>query len=192
MTGINALKTVSPRAPFRARLLAAAAGAAALWGVSLPAGAFTGIEPFLGQWLGEGVTAQTGAMENVDFRGTDLDVQIYPKGAAGFIVAQREVLWSAGEEVQSGMTLVFEPTGQPGVFEAQADCNPVSQTGCAWALVAGDTLTITMLSFQRADQADYRVYKRRLTDAGLELAYARMVDEKPVESYEGFAVRQIN
>ena len=180
------------RMTVRKRLLAAATAAAALFGIALPASAFTGIEPFLGQWLGEGVTAQTGTMENVEFRGTDLDVQIYPKGAAGFIVSQREVLWSAGEEVQQSMTLVFEPTDQPGVFEAQADCSPVSQIGCGWARITGDTLTITMLSFQRADEANYRVYKRTLTDEGLELAFSHMVDDAVVESFEGFAVRQIN
>lgn len=177
----------------RMKLLAAAAAAAALFGITtLPAKAFTGIEPFLGQWLGEGVTAQSGAMENVEFRGTDLDVQIYPKGVSGFIVSQREVLWSAGEEVQQSMTLVFEPTVQPGVYEAQADCNPVSAVGCAWARIAGDTLTITMLSFDRADSANYRVYKRTLTDEGLELAFSHMVDDQVAESFEGFAVRQIN
>ncbi|MEQ8745383.1 hypothetical protein [Pyruvatibacter sp.] len=177
--------------PARLRLAAALAAIAAMFGAPA-ANAFTGIEPFLGQWLGEGVTASTGAMENVDFRGTDLDVQIYPKGATGFIVSQREVLWSAGEEEQHSMTLVFDPTDQPGVFEAQTDCNPVSTVGCAWARIAGDTLTITMLSFQRADEANYRVYKRTLTDNGLELAYSHVVDDKVAESFEGFAIRQIN
>ncbi len=175
----------------RLRLAAALAAAAALFGTT-PASAFTGIEPFLGQWLGEGVTASTGAMENVEFRGTDLDVQIYPKGETGFVVSQREVLWSAGDEVQNAMTLVFDPTNQPGVFEAQADCNPISRIGCAWARISGDTLTITLLSFRRADEANYRVYKRTLTDTGLELAYSHMVDEQVAESFEGFAVRQIN
>lgn len=176
----------------RTRLLTAIIVAAALYGITMPAKAFTGIEPFLGQWLGEGVTAQTGALKNIEFRGTDLDVQIYPKGTEGFIVSQREVLWSAGEEVQQSMTLVFEPTDRPGVFEGQADCNPVSANGCAWARIAGDTLTITILSFQRADEANYRVYKRTLTDEGLDLAFSHMVDEKIEESFEGFAVRQIN
>ena len=175
----------------RLRLAAALAAMAAMFGAPA-ANAFTGIEPFLGQWLGEGVTAKTGGLENVDFRGTDLDVQIYPKGASGFIVSQREVLWSAGEEEQHSMTLVFDPTDRPGVFEAQQDCNPVSEVGCAWARISGDTLTITMLSFQRADEANYRVYKRTLTDNGLELAYSHMVDDAVAESFEGFAVRQIN
>jgi|GEM_PF-3790060 len=175
----------------RLRLAAALAAMASMFGIP-SASAFTGIEPFLGQWLGEGVTASTGAMENVDFRGTDLDVQIYPKGADGFIVSQREVLWSAGEEVQHSMTLVFDPTDQPGVFEGQQDCNPVSEVGCAWARIAGDTLTITMLSFKRADEANYRVYKRTLTDNGLELSYSHMIDDAVAESFEGFAVRQIN
>lgn len=173
------------------RLATALAAMAALLGMP-SANAFTGVEPFLGQWLGEGVTASSGAMENVEFRGTDLDVQIYPKGIGGFIVSQREVLWSAGEEEQHSMTLVFEPTTQPGVFEAQADCQPVSRIGCSWARISGDTLTITMLSFQRADEANYRVYKRTLTDDGLELKYSHMVDEGVAESFEGFAVRQIN
>jgi len=181
------------RVPFKVpfRWAAACTVAASLFGASA-ANAFTGIEPFLGQWLGEGVTKTAGAMDNVDFRGTDLDVQIYPKGAAGFIVSQRDVLWSAGEEVQHSITLVFEPTSQPGVYEAQAHCTPVSRVGCAWARIAGDTLTITMLSFQRADEANYRVYKRTLTDDGLELAYVQVIDDMPMESFTGFAVRQIN
>ena len=180
------LKALRPRA------LGAIAAAAALFGVTAPASAFTGIEPFLGQWLGEGVTASSGTMENVDFRGTDLDVQIYPKGPDGFVVSQRQVLWSAEEEEQYTMTLVFDATAQPGVWEGQTRCDPVSQLGCAWAQITGDTLTITMLSFRRADQSDFQVFKRTLTDDGLELHYARMTDGDVIETLEGFAVRQIN
>ncbi len=49
-----------------------------------------------------------------------------------------------------------------------------------------------MLSFKRSDEANYRVYKRTLTDNGLDLAYSHMVDDSVAESFEGFAVRQIN
>ncbi len=176
----------------RIRSAVSALAAASALALASPAAAFTGIEPFLGQWLGEGVTASSGNMENVDFRGTDLDVQIYPKGPEGFIVSQKEVLWSADVEEQHNMTLVFEPTPQPGVWEAQDDCNPISRVGCAWAQVTGDTLTITMLSFERADSSDFRIYKRTLTDEGLELDYAHLVDGDLTDTLEGFAVRQIN
>ena len=136
------------------------------------------IQSFFGEYLGRTL------MPMGEARNRDLRVAIRPFGAFGFTVEWQTTLYKSTNGPESKMQVIdFEPTGRPKVYAvARGDGTagvsvPTAPAGgepYAWARIAGDTLTVNLLTI--ADNGDYVVqtYDRTLTPDGMKLDFMRV------------------
>lgn len=129
------------------------------------------IRPFFGTYEGRTL------MPMGEARNRDLRVAIRPLGAFGFTVEWRTTLHKSGNPPESKMQAIdFEPTRRPNVYAvARADGEgPADGEPYAWARLAGDRLTVNLLTI--TDNGDYviQTYDRALTRDGMKLTFMRV------------------
>ena len=145
----------------------------------------TGIEPFVGNWVGEAVTASLEPTK-IKIQARDLDFEINPKGE-GFQIVSNFVTRTRDEEEIRSRTLVFESVGVPFVWAAQQECDEVFGTTCAWAHMRDGTLVITTFGFTEIDKPEMQIFKRRVTadGNGMDYAFSRVLDGVVVRTLKG-------
>jgi hypothetical protein len=135
------------------------------------------IRPFFGTYEGRTL------MPMGEARNRDLRVAIRPLGAFGFTVEWLTTLHKSGNPPESKMQAIdFEPTRRPNVYAVArvngvtggAGEEPADGEPYAWARLAGDTLTVNLLTI--TDNGDYviQTYDRSLTPDGMKLTFMRV------------------
>jgi hypothetical protein len=160
------------RIPLVLLFLALAAGLGPAWSDD------AAIQPFFGQYVGRTL------MPMGEARNRDLRVAIRPLGAFGFTVEWETTLHKSGKQPEiKAQAVDFEPTRRPNVYAAargggsaggRAPKGPADGEPYAWARLAGDTLTVNVLTI--TDTGDYVVqtYDRTLTPDGMRLEFMRV------------------
>lgn len=136
------------------------------------------IDAFLGSYEGT-TSSDPGTSED-----RDLTVIIRPFGEDGFSVRWRTMIFEPGAETPRGRTQViyFKPAEQaPGIFAATppedaaglASNIPLEGRPFAWARVAGDTLTVNVLTISETGDYTVQTYDRTVSDGGMDLRFER-------------------
>lgn len=167
-------------------LLLAAAGTAQARDVSI--GAFEGV------WRGNALSESD---ISTHFRVTarDMDVEIRTGGDGNFSVRWATILRQTGdpnapEEVLKEAKVFFVPDpDRKKVWRAAKPVDPMSGDGYYWARLSGQTLTVYGLGVAGDGTAELQVYRRTLTDLGMELEFTRTVDGQPVRTAKGKLIK---
>ncbi len=145
------------------------------------------IQPFFGQYVGRTL------MPMGEARNRELRVAIRPLGAFGFTVEWETTIHKSGKPPETKVQVIdFEPTRRANVYAAargpnayaaervnesaggRAPKGPADGEPYAWARLAGDTLTVNLLTI--TDNGDYviQTYDRSLTPDGMRLEFMRV------------------
>ena len=116
----------------------------------------------------------------------DLDVVIAPAGA-GFSVTWTTVIRGGGDPDKPDtrrktQTVVFAPSGQPGVFRGTPSGDPLSGNPYIWARIEAQTLIVYILNITADGAYEMQSYARTLSGYGMELVFSRIRDGEPVRS----------
>lgn len=142
------------------------------------------ITAFYGRYQGSAV-ARTEDSRHIGFDVRDLDVTMAAKGG-GFEVAWTTVIRPpanapSAQPQRRAETLLFEPTGEPGLFRASAPADALRGEPLSWARIEGRTLTIYVMNINRRGLYEMLSYARTLTaDGNLQLLFTRIRDGERV------------
>lgn len=127
---------------------------------------------FAGPWAGH-----TDGKTEVERAATLL---IEPGKDGGFAItwASFEAGEIAGSVEERQRSLTFRPTGQSGVWLAEAPSRDPHAHLAAWARIVGDTLRVDTLALRTDGELERQVYERTLADNGLNLTYRRFVEDE--------------
>ena len=135
----------------------------------------------------------------------DLDVTIEPYKKGGFTIKWITVVRGAdGQRVDDDVkrreveenfipledkenVYILAPKG--GLFQKAELPNPLRGEPMRWATIENGAMTIYSMAITNAGGAELQVYRRTLTDKGIDISFLRMHDEKVVVHMEGTLVR---
>lgn len=116
---------------------------------------------FFGEWIGSG-KAKDGATATQD-RDSTVTIE---RAADGFKIVwstMRTQLDDQSASVVKSTTLKFKGTGNPKVFHAMDNGDPLKGGGVAWAALKGNTLQIRSFTVEPNGSWSVQVYDRTLT-----------------------------
>ncbi len=174
---------------------------------SLPAGisaALSAEEPekFYGSYVGSG-TAQRVADNITEQRDLDVTVEEYKKG--GFTVKWITVVRGAdgeraGDDVKRREVeehfipledkedvYILAPKG--GLFQKAELPNPLRGEPMRWATIEDDAMTVYSMAISDTGGSELQVYRRTLTEKGMDVSFLRMRDETVELTMNGTLVR---
>jgi len=170
--------------------------------VALPAQADEDISRFFGTYVGSG-NAENIARGDVEVR--DLDVTITAHKDDGFVlkwitVVRGEDGARTGEDVKrreveetfipaKDRPNVFIPAPNGGLFQKAETPNPLDGEAARWAAIEGNAMTVYSLAISEGGGAELQVYRRALTEKGMDISYLRLHDEDVVLRMKGTLVR---
>ncbi len=152
------------------------------------------IGAFEGVWRGNALSESD---ISTHFRVTarDMDVEIRTGEDRRFSVRWATVLRQTGnpdapEEVLKEAKIYFAPDPSRQKVWRQVEAgDPMSDDGYYWARLEDQTLTIYSLGVAGDGTAHLQVYRRTLTDLGMDLEFTRTVDGQPVRSAKGRLIK---
>ncbi|WP_417517729.1 hypothetical protein [Minwuia sp.] len=152
------------------------------------------ISAFYGVWRGNALSESN---ISTHFRVTarDLDVEIRPVEPGGFMINWATVLRQKGDpnapaEVLKEARVTFLPDAtRQKVWRAADQGDPMGENGFNWARLEGQTLTIYGIGVAEDGSAELQIYRRTLTDLGMQLDFTRTVDSEPVRSARGKLIK---
>ena len=174
---------------------------------ALPAGSGAALagghqEGFYGSFVGSG-TAKRVAEKKTEQRDLDVTVEAYKKG--GFTIKWITVIRGTngarvGDDVkrraveENFMPLedragVFVLAPKGGLFQKAELPNPLRGEPMRWATVAKGAMTIYSMAIGDDGGSELQVYRRTLTEKGMDISFLRMRDETVVVRMEGTLVR---
>ncbi len=160
------------------------------------------VERFFGSFVG------TGNAENLlkgEKEVRDLDVSITEFKDDGFTlkwitvvrgedgartgddVRRREVEESFIPVEDKENVFVLAPTG--GLFQKAELPNPLLGEAIRWAAIEGNAMTVYSLAINDSGGAELQVYRRALTEKGMDITFQRLKDEQLVVRMKGTLVR---
>ena len=145
------------------------------------------VESFVGQWAGRGITSTLDAVPRLTVR--DLDLVIEKQDNEGFTISSTYVHLSPVEQIPRSRTLVFEPSGTSGLWQAQDGCNPFQNLGCAWARLSANSLVVTVFKLDQDGHAEFQVFDRTVIDSRMNLTFKRVVDGEIKRSVRGDLIK---
>ncbi|MBM3517439.1 MAG: hypothetical protein FJX56_06085 [Alphaproteobacteria bacterium] len=171
----------------------------ALWlvalGVSVSARAAepdASIAAFFGHWQGSAIAEDS---VSVTFPVTmrDLDVDIGPT-AEGFEIGWTTVLREKGVAddptvERKAMRQSFVTGGRPGVWRASDNGDPLGAGRYAWARLAGQRLTVSVLTIGADGSHVLQVYHRTLDPPGMKLDFTAIADGVVYRTVSGRLVK---
>lgn len=165
----------------------------AVFSSAAPAGSAP-IDPFVGHWVGSGITENGAPAESVGFVDRELEVTIEP-AADGFIVtwATRRPAGKAGADKikHTAIIVPFAPAEKSGIYRMTAIGEPLSGSPYIWARVADRILEIHSITISEYGVLEYQKYVRTLlTDDEMQLRYTRSLDGSIVRSVLAHLRRQ--
>lgn len=181
----------------RARLITLVA-ACILW--SSQAALATEIEDFFGFFVGTAtVYDEKGNAEGQ--RHIDMGISSGPND--GFIIDLQNIILVDGKRDLPGVrrrafTANFRPQGNLGLYLADTPYDPFSERRevqffggdpIEWAFVSGNSLFIAQAAILEDGRVSNQIYRRTLTETGLEMGYIRKIDGEVTRRVEGRLVR---
>jgi len=152
------------------------------------------IDAFYGQWRGNGLAKSPDALL-MGVTARDFDVVIQPSDR-GFHVSWTSVIRDDGasenEVRRKSTSLEFARTDQPQVFSAVEQGDPLSGQSYAWARVAGQTLTVTLLTIDEKGSYHLQSFDRTLTGFGMDFNFTRLRDNEVSFKVNGKLTRTAN
>jgi hypothetical protein len=150
------------------------------------------IRAFFGTWVGSAISEST---VSVTFPVTvrDLDVTI-AETAVGFRLEWTTVLRQRGDPEnpsaqRKSSALDFVASGRPGVWAAAGNTNPLASGSYAWAHIAGQTLSVNILSVAKDGSYSMQVYDRTVSPAGMQLAFRRISGGQTERTVDGKLIK---
>jgi len=138
------------------------------------------IDAFYGQWRGNGLAKAPDALL-MGVTARDFDVIIQPSDR-GFHVTWTSVIRDEGasesEVRRKSTSMEFARTDHPQVFEAVEQGDPLSGESYAWARIAGQTLTVALLTIDETGSYHLQSYERTLTGFGMGFKFTRLRDNE--------------
>ena len=152
------------------------------------------IDPFVGNWVGMGITEDGAPAESVGFVGRELDVTI-KSTADGFNVTWKTLrLSSSGRSdtvKHSAISVPFVFVDKPGIYRMAGTGEPLSGSPFIWARVADDRLEVHSITISERGVLEYQKYVRRLlSDDEMQLRFTRSIDGSIVRSVLAHLRRQ--
>jgi hypothetical protein len=160
------------------------------------------VKPFVGNYVGSG-TAENMAAKNREVR--DLDVSITPFKDDGFTIKWITVIRDeAGARTDpdvkrrlvSGHLMpvedkenlfVLAPDG--GLFQKSETPDLLKGDAVRWASIDGSSMIVYSLAIGAAGGSELQVYRRTLTEKGMDVVFVRLKDEAVVVRMTGQLVR---
>lgn len=154
-----------------------------------------GIDAFFGKFSGGGV-AQNADSVYFSMTARDFDVEIRPIDR-GFKIDWTSVIRRGGDpnnpkvkRRQSTKTLL--PTGKPGVFHGTQSGDPLKGKELCWARIAGNTLTVFLMTVNETGVYELQQYDRTLSGIGMKLMFRSWRDGDRLRSVSGRLVKDAN
>lgn len=150
----------------------------------------SGVERFLGSYVGSGVAERNGSVESEQ---RDMDVTLRPYKGDGFTLKWITVVRSVeGERTGTGVRrreieesflpsednpnlFILAPRGS--LFEKAELPNPLEGEPMRWATVEDDTLSVYSLGITEDGRSEMQIYHRTLTENGMDVSFLRLEDE---------------
>lgn len=167
-----------------------------------PAYAQEDISRFFGTYVGSG-NAENLAQGDKEVR--DLDVTIETFKDDGFTlkwitVVRGEDGARTGDDVKrreveenfvpaEDRENVYVPAPDGGLFQKAETPNPLDGEAARWAAVEGNAMTVYSLAISEGGGAELQVYRRALTEKGMDISFLRLHDEDVVLRMKGTLVR---
>ena len=160
------------------------------------------LERFYGTYVGSGAAEQLFA-NTTDQR--DLDVTVEPYKENGFSIKWITVTRGAdGQRTDDGVKRneieedfvpfedrpnVFVLDARGGLFQKSELPNPLRGEPMRWAKVDGDEMTVFSMAIRDDGGAELQIYRRRLTERGMDVSFLRMHDDALEVRMQGSLVR---
>lgn len=160
------------------------------------------IAPFLGTFVGSG-TAEN--MENGERETRDLDVTVTPFQDDGFTINWITVIRDESgartgpdvrrREVTENFLPVedkenlFKLAPDAGLFQKSDTPDLLSGDAVRWAAIKDDTMIVYSLAIAASGSSELQVFRRTLTETGMDVAFVRLDDDVVVVRMVGSLVR---
>lgn len=151
---------------------------------------------FVGHWKGSGISETE---DSIYFAVTvrDMDVIIEPVDGNAFSLTWITVTRESGDPnnpdvKKNEATIVFRPTGVPGVYRDEKIGDPLKSEPVWWSRIEGDTLYTYMLRIRENGTWQVQKYIRSITSQGMTLTYQRISDGEPERQVRGRLVKHSN
>ena len=148
-----------------------------------PAGAAS-IEPFVGHWVGMGITENGAPAESVGFVDRELEV-IVEATENGFNITWKTLRPSGGGSKikHTSISVPFLASGKPGIYRMSATHEPLSGAPYIWARVTDNALEVHSITISGRGALEYQKYVRTLlTDDEMQLRFTRSLGGSIVRS----------
>lgn len=171
-------------------LLAVAASAVADAGAD--AGADDGLAGFVGSFRGEAQGESSDRFFVSSYR--DVRVELRREGE-GFRLAWSTLIRGGDEEAGAAprlrrSELHFVPGPAPGTWRTAAAAEPFTGQPGAWAVLAGNRLTVEVLAIDKAGDWELQTYERTLEGDVMSLRFSRLAPGRPELVVTGRLTRQ--
>lgn len=152
------------------------------------------IDPFVGRWVGMGITENGAPAESVGFVDRELEV-IVETAADGFSVTWKTLRPSssgrADKVKHTSIRVPFVRTDNPGIYRMAATPEPLSGAPYIWARVADHMLEVHSITISDRGVMEYQKYVRTLlSDDEMQLRFTRSLDGSIVRSVLAHLRRQ--
>lgn len=141
------------------------------------------LSDFYGYWVGTGV-AETEVGEDSARQQRDLEV-ILREHPRGFQLCWATVRRTSGRPARETLSMfLFEPTDE-GSWRAFFTGESSAVRHTAWAVIKGDTLTVSSHVVDEAGNSELQVYNRTLRKGAMELLFARFTNDELQRTVQG-------
>ena len=152
------------------------------------------IDPFVGHWVGRGITENGAPAESVGFVDRELDVTIKTT-PDGFNVTWKTLRLSssgrADKVKHTAISVPFFQVGKPGIYRMAVTGEPLSGSPYIWARVADHMLEVHSITISERGVLEYQKYVRTLLDEDeMQLRFTRSLDGSIVRSVLAHLTRQ--
>jgi len=169
------------------------AAAALYLAVTVPALAAP-IDPFVGHWVGRGITESGALGETVGFVDRELEVDV-AETADGFTITWRTLRPAdnapSDKVKHTSMSVPFVHVDGPGIYRMAAAGEPLSGAPYIWARLTDDTLEVHSIKISNRGVLEYQKYVRTLlSDTEMQLRFTRSLDGTIVRTVLAHLKRQ--
>ncbi len=149
------------------------------------------IDPFVGHWVGSGITENGAPAESVGFVDRELEVTVEPT-ADGFSVTWATLRPSGSATVKhTSIRVPFAQVDKLGIYRMTTTGEPLSGSPYIWARVADRAFEVHSITISEHGVLEYQKYVRTLlTDDEMLLRFTRSLDGSIVRSVLAHLKRQ--
>ncbi|NNE83179.1 MAG: hypothetical protein HKN28_04335 [Alphaproteobacteria bacterium] len=149
------------------------------------------VDPFVGHWVGMGITENGAPAESVGLIDRELEVTIKAT-TDGFDVTWVTRRPSRSNKIKhSSISVPFASVEKPGIYRMTATGEPLSGSPYIWARIAGRVMEVHSITISEHGVLEYQKFVRTLlTDDEMQLRFTRSLDGSIVRSVLAHLRRQ--